>query len=263
MMGSFRIGVSQTLVVRALAEATKMEPSIMAHRLMGKWLPTETSYEALILHENKNDDASQPYPFYLAYAIEGGVENLGIPGDWLAEWKWDGIRSQVIFRSGELFIWTRGEDLATDKFPELNMLKSWLPEGTVLDGEIVCYRDNRPLPFNVLQTRIGRKNVSKQILKDAPIGLLVYDLLEINGDDVRNKPQQERRKLLEELFELNPDKNITTLSPLIDFKEWQELIELHKQSREHVAEGFMIKRKSATYQVGRKKVTGGNGRWIH
>ncbi|MDQ3016261.1 MAG: ATP-dependent DNA ligase [Bacteroidota bacterium] len=253
MMGSFRIGVSQTLVVRALAEATHLEPSVMAHRLMGKWLPTETSYEELILHENKNDDASQPYPFYLAYAIEGPVSNLGDPNDWLAEWKWDGIRSQVIFRSGELFIWTRGEDLATDKFPELNILKTWLPEGTVLDGEIVCYRDNKPLPFNVLQTRIGRKNLSKQILKDAPIGLLVYDLLEINGDDVRSLPQSERRRLLEELFQKNPDKNIADLSALIDFQNWDTLVSLHKQSREHVAEGFMIKRKSSTYQVGRKK----------
>ncbi len=253
MMGSFRIGVSQTLVVRALAEATHLEPGVMAHRLMGKWLPTETSYEALILHENKNDDASQPYPFYLAYAIEGDVSGLGHPNEWQAEWKWDGIRSQVIFRSGELFIWTRGEDLATDKFPELNILKSWLTEGTVLDGEIVCYQNNRPLPFNVLQTRIGRKNVSKQILKDAPIGFLVYDILEMNGDDIRGKSQEERRKLLEDIFERNPDKNITTLSPLIQFNMWQDLIDLHKQSRENVAEGFMIKRKSATYQVGRKK----------
>lgn len=253
MMGSFRIGVSQTLVVRALAEATHIEPGIMAHRLMGKWSPAETTYEELILHENKNDDASQPYPFYLAYAIEGSVADLGDPQDWMVEWKWDGIRSQVIYRRGELFVWTRGEDLATDIFPELNILMTWLPEGTVLDGEILCYQNNRPLPFNVLQRRIGRKNLSKQILKDAPVGFLIYDILEINGDDIRTTPQEERRRILEDLFEINPDKNVIDLSPLIQFNAWDEIIDLHTRSREYVAEGFMIKRKSATYQVGRKK----------
>jgi DNA ligase-1 len=130
LMGSFRIGVSQTLLVRALAEATNMEASVIAHRLMGKWNPSETNFNKLILDENTNDTASRPYPFYLAYPIEGHISELGEPHQWLVEWKWDGIRSQIIFRNDELFIWTRGEDLATEKFPELHALKNFLPAGT-------------------------------------------------------------------------------------------------------------------------------------
>src|SRR5688572_8101104 len=192
IMGSFRIGVSQTLVVRAIAEATEIESSNIAHRIMGKWSPLDTTYENLIHLENQNDNASRPYPFYLAYAIENDVSALGEPADWFAEWKWDGIRSQIIFRNDELFIWTRGEDLATEKFPELHILKQWLPNGTVLDGEIVTFSEGKVLPFHLLQTRIGRKNLSKKILQDAPVSFLVYDVLEENGIDIRNRTQLDR-----------------------------------------------------------------------
>ena len=253
LMGSFRIGVSQTLVVRAIAEATAIESTTIAHRLMGKWLPSTTTFENLIFNEDKNDIASRPDPFYLAYAIEGDVSGLGVVEDWFAEWKWDGIRSQIVCRNNELFIWTRGEDLATDKFPELHVLKTILPEGTVLDGEIVSYRDNKPLPFNILQTRIGRKNLTKKILEDAPIAFIAYDLLEINEKDIRNQSQLERRKKLEDLYSSVLSDPAFTLSPLLDIKSWDELKTLHAQSRENVAEGFMIKRKSSSYQVGRKK----------
>ena len=253
MMGSFRIGVSQTLVVRAVAEATNTESNIIAHRLMGKWLPTNTTYDKLIFKEDKNDTASRPYPFYLSHPIEGPLADLGNTQDWFAEWKWDGIRAQIIFRNNELFIWTRGEDLATDKFPELHILKTLLPEGTVLDGEIVCYQDNKPLPFNILQTRIGRKNLNKKILQDAPIAFIVYDLLEENGIDIRNIAQQERRNRLEQLYNKIIGTEALIISPLIEFKKWEELEELHKLSRQNAAEGFMIKKKSSTYQVGRKK----------
>ena len=253
LMGSFRIGVSQTLVVRAIAEASQIESTIIAHRLMGKWLPTNTTYEKLITTEDKNDNASRPYPYFLAYPVEGDVSALGNIEDWFAEWKWDGIRSQIIFRNNELFIWTRGEDLATDKFPELHILKTLIPEGTVLDGEIVSYLNKKPLPFNILQTRIGRKNLTKKILEDAPVAFIAYDLLELNGEDIRQQPQQERRKKLEDLFAAVELTAAFNISPLLDFKNWDELKVLHTQSRENVAEGFMIKRKSSTYQVVRKK----------
>lgn len=253
IMGSFRIGVSQTLVVRAIAEATAVEASHIAHRIMGKWGPLDTTYEDLVMQENQNDDASRPYPFYLAYAIEGDISNLGDVEDWIVEWKWDGIRSQIIFRNDELFIWTRGEDLATDKFPELHVLKSWMPPGTVLDGEIVSYLDGKPLPFHVLQTRIGRKNLSKKILEEAPVSFLAYDILEHNGHDVRGIHQFERRHLLEQLFVTTPTSQKFQISPVVHFNAWDELRMLHGKSREQMAEGFMIKRKSATYQVGRKK----------
>ena len=253
IMGSFRVGVSQTLVVRAIAEATNIESNNIAHRLMGKWLPTTTSFEKLIYNEDKNDNASRPYPFYLAYPIEGVISDLGDADDWYVEWKWDGIRSQIIYRNNELFIWTRGEDLATEKFPELHILKSLLPAGTVLDGEIVSYRNYKPLPFNILQTRIGRKNLTKKILQEAPVAFIVYDLLEENGIDIRNLSQQERRKKLEQLLVKFSVPNTFILSPLIEFKKWDDLGELHKQSRQNAAEGFMLKKKTSGYQVGRKK----------
>jgi DNA ligase-1 len=253
LMGSFRIGVSQTLVIRSLAEVTNSDPNIIAHRLMGKWNPIDTTYEQLILNEDKNDNASRPYPFYLAYAVEGDIAELGKHDDWYAEWKWDGIRSQIIFRNSELFIWTRGEELATDKFPELHLLKGLLPEGTVLDGEIVAFKEDKPLPFNVLQTRIGRKNLTKKILQEAPVAFIAYDLLEIEGKDIRPAPQSERRMQLEHLYAQVHAPMIFRLSALLPFNAWEELKSLHAQSRENNAEGFMLKHKDSRYQVGRKK----------
>ncbi|MCE7063542.1 ATP-dependent DNA ligase [Dyadobacter sp. CY343] len=253
LMGSFRIGVSQTLVVRALAEATETDSNVIAHRVMGQWEPQSTTFKKLILDKGENDNASRPYPYYLAYQIEGDVSDLGEPADWFAEWKWDGIRSQIIHRNNELFIWTRGEELSTEKFPELHFLAEILPNGTVLDGEIVTYQEGKPMPFNVLQTRIGRKNLSKKVLEEAPIAFLGYDMLEANGVDIRGLTQEQRRAELELLHSQVAGQSVFYLSPLIDFKEWKDLHDLHSTSREQNAEGFMIKRKAGTYQVGRKK----------
>ena len=252
-MGSYRIGVSQTLVVRAIAEATNIDAASIAHRIMGKWLPGETDFESLLMRENVNDDASRPYPFFLAYAIEDELEDLGEPDEWIVEWKWDGIRSQIIYRNNELFIWTRGEELATDKFPELHFLKSYLHDGTVLDGEIVSFQNGKPLPFNVLQTRIGRKNLTKKILEEAAVTFLAYDILEYNGEDIRTLQHIERRIKLEEVILSIPTNERIQLSPIVVFSTWQQLRDLHLRAREFVAEGFMIKRKTASYQVGRKK----------
>ncbi len=259
LMGSFRIGVSQSLVVRAVAEATGNDFNIIAHRLMGNWSPIDTRYDELILQQGENDHSSKPYPFYLAYPVSSSLEELGSPQEWFAEWKWDGIRAQIICRDGEIYIWSRGEDLATDKFPELHVIKQLFPAGTVLDGEIVCYMDNRVMPFNVLQTRIGRKNLTKNILKDAPVNFIVYDILEFGGADIRDWPQQERRAKLQELFDAFSSNSYTRLSPLIDFNTWDELREWHGRSREFVAEGFMLKTKQGIYQVGRK--VGGWLKW--
>ena len=253
LMGSFRIGVSQTLVIRAIAEAVGLEPAVITHRVMGRWDPFETTFHGLVQAENGKDQDSRPYPFYLAYSIEGPVSGLGEPQDWLAEWKWDGIRSQLIWRNGELYIWSRGEELVTDKFPELHAAKNRLPEGTVLDGEILCFENNKPLPFNVLQTRIGRKNITQKVLAEAPVVFMAYDLLELDGQDVRPQPQQERRRLMEQLFSTGGLDNPFILSPLLSFSDWEELEKLHLQSREQMAEGFMIKRKEAPYLTGRKK----------
>lgn len=253
IMGSFRIGVSQTLVVRAVGESTQQEPALITHRIMGNWDPFKTTFQELILGENANDQLSKPYPFYLAYAIEGSVDALGNPDDWFAEWKWDGIRAQIIFRNHELYVWSRGEELITDKFPEMKVFSALVPDGTVLDGEIVCFRDAKPMPFNVLQTRIGRKNVSKKILVEAPVAFIAYDLLEMNGEDIRQQTQQRRRAALEQLHQQVDKSEVFRLSKLIEFASWDELKVVHNDSRANVAEGFMIKRKAATYQTGRKK----------
>ena len=253
LMGSFRIGVSQTLVVRAIAEISKMEPAVVTHRVMGNWDPFQITFKELIHSENLQDLDSKPYPFYLAYSLEGVISGLGVPEDWFVEWKWDGIRSQIIVRNGELYIWSRGEELVTDKFPELHNAAKSLPDGTVLDGEIICFGEDKPMPFNILQTRIGRKNLSKKILTEAPVSFIAYDILEINGNDIRSTPQLKRRQILEDLYGGVGLEAPLRLSPLIQFNTWEDLENLHKESREYAAEGFMIKRKDAAYLTGRKK----------
>jgi DNA ligase-1 len=253
LMGSFRIGVSETLIIRAIALAFGHDPSIIAHRVMGNWDPYVTTFDELIHSENSGDMLSKPYPFYLAYSLETGLESLGSPDEWFAEWKWDGIRSQIILRNGELYIWSRGEELITEKFPELNSLKNILPDGIVIDGELLCYVNNKPLPFNILQTRISRKNLSKKILSEAPAAVLAYDLLEFNGQDMRSIPQEERRKILEQIIPPAGIENVLFPSSLIYFNTWEDLKKLHLHSRENAAEGFMLKRKNAQYLVGRKK----------
>ena len=181
--GGFRIGVSQKLVVRGLSQATGIEENVLAHRLMGNWNPLDHTFKELIFEDNPSDNLSKPYPFYLAYALEGDPHTLGDVSDWYAERKWDGIRGQLIVREGNVFVWSRGEELVTDKFPEFLKLQETTTDNFVLDGEIICFKDGQILPFNVLQTRIGRKNVSKKHLIESPVIMIAYDLLEYNGDE--------------------------------------------------------------------------------
>ena len=251
--GGFRVGVSQKLLVRALASFVNVDENIIAHRLMGKWSPAINSFHDLVFMSDHKDDLSRPYPFFLAYALDKDIEELGGPEEWFAERKWDGIRGQLIVREGNLFVWSRGEDLITDKFPEYEPLRSLLPDGTVIDGEILPWRDSMPLSFNLLQTRIGRKNVTKAILKKAPVVLIAYDLLEYGGVDIRQKPLSERRQLLEQLVNRTAENSALKLSELVPFSTWTDLEEERLQSRQFMSEGIMLKRKNSTYQVGRKK----------
>jgi DNA ligase-1 len=250
--GSFRIGVSQKTIVNALAKTVNISPSVIAHKISGNWDPVTTTFNGLLGEDASITDFSKPYPFYLAYAIDGAVETLGDTNLWQAEWKWDGIRGQMIKRNNELFVWSRGEELMTEKFPEYFILKDLLPDGIVLDGEIIPAVDGKPLPFAVLQTRIGRKNISKKQLLEAPICFFVYDILEYNYGDYREKPLLERRKKLEEII-LPVQNKAIQLSPIIKFNSWAELAELRKQSREKNSEGIMLKRKDSVYKVGRKR----------
>lgn len=250
--GNFRIGVSQKTMVNALAKTVSLSSSVIAHRISGNWDPVTTSFTEMLSQESVSIDHSKPYPFYLAYAFEEELETLGEPGDWQAEWKWDGIRGQLIKRNNELFVWSRGEELMTDKFPEYHVLKDLLPEGLVLDGEIIPSRDGKPLPFALLQTRIGRKNVTKKQLQEAPISFFAYDLLEYDGEDWRTKTMSERRHQLENIIHSFSHPSLL-LSPVIEFSSWDELTAIRSQAREMNSEGLMLKRKSSAYQVGRKR----------
>jgi DNA ligase-1 len=259
--GGFRIGVSQKLIVNALAKTVNLESSVITHRISGNWDPSTITFEEILSEEASATDWSKPYPFYLAYALEEDPTTLGDPDDWQVEWKWDGIRGQIIKRNGELFVWSRGEELMTDKFPEYHSLQNILPDGMVLDGEIIPFRGSSPigegrqgapLPFALLQTRIGRKNITKKQLEAAPIAFFAYDLLEYAGEDWRNKPLDERRRKLVELLTAFNHPTIV-LSPTIQFTDWNELTALRLTSREIGAEGFMLKKKDSAYQVGRKR----------
>ena len=250
--GGFRIGVSQQLMVNALAKSLSMDAPVIAHRISGNWDPSSISFEELLKGDPLAGDLSKPYPFYLAYALEDEPASLGNPDDWQAEWKWDGIRGQIIKRNHQLFVWSRGEELMTDRFPEFQLLLEHLPKGTVLDGEILPFRDNKPLPFALLQTRIGRKNVTKKQLQEAPVVFVAYDVLERQGVDFRDKSMAERRAALENIVHQVNHPNLR-LSPVLIFPDWEQLMETRMRSRDEGSEGLMLKRKDSIYQTGRKR----------
>ena len=265
--GGFRVGVSKLLVQRALAAVSGLDAKLVAHRMMGytdaKRSPDAARYAQLIAHEQAEGaaESGQPYPFFLAHAVEGGVADfeatLGPPAQWFVEWKYDGIRAQLVKRAGQVWLWSRGEELVTERFPEIVALAQPLPDGTVLDGEIVVWKDDRPAPFNLLQQRIGRKTLTKKVLADAPVGFIAYDLLEWRGADERARPQHERRALLEAALAGTS----IHLSPLEQRDDWPALAALRESARERGVEGFMLKHREARYGSGRTKADGTWFKW--
>ncbi|HNR56431.1 MAG TPA: ATP-dependent DNA ligase [Flavobacteriales bacterium] len=261
--GGFRIGVSQKIMVKGLSKATGVEEDVLSHRLMGDWDPHTTTFDRLILEASSTDNDSRPYPFYLAYPIEGlegtatgallkDVEALGPPQEWQAEHKWDGIRGQLIVRNGAHYVWSRGEELVTDKYPEFEPLRAVLSHGTVIDGEILAWKDGAPLPFAEMQKRIGRKTVGKKILTDVPVLLMAYDLLEFEGRDIRQRPMSERRELLERIV-ADASHPSLVISGILPFATWEELVAHREAARIGAVEGIMLKRKTSTYEVGRRR----------
>jgi DNA ligase 1 len=264
--GGFRVGVSKLLVQRALAELSGVDAKVVAQRMMGYTdktaLPSPQSYLRLVSTSALTEaDSGQPYPFFLAHAVEGTVANfdtmLGPVSHWLVEWKYDGIRAQVVKRNSRVWIWSRGEELVTDRFPEVAAAMQALPNGTVLDGEILVWKDDAPAPFALLQQRIGRKTLTKKILADVPVTFMAYDLLEQGGVDVRDQTQTQRRSALEALAA----EHALHLSPLQVRTSWAELSVLREEARARGVEGFMLKHTGARYGQGRTKRDGTWWKW--
>jgi DNA ligase 1 len=253
LTGNWRVGVSGKLVAKALAKATGLEENVILHRLSGQWDPQQQRFSALLYEEEASDLLARPYPFCLAYALQDAATDLEAPPDqWLAEYKWDGIRGQIIRRGDDLYVWTRGEELVTDKYPEYQSFLSILPNGCVLDGEILAWKDGQPLPFGALQTRIGRKTVGRKQREETPVIFMAYDLLEHEGADLRQQPFEKRRALLAELVAA-ADSPTLLLSAVHAVGDWSALAALRAQAAAERAEGVMLKHRQSPYHTGRKK----------
>lgn len=250
--GSFRVGVSSKTLINALAKHYGMDASAVAHSIMGDWKMEEVTFDQLIHGHYTDTQLSKPYPFCLAYALEKEPEELGRKDEWQAEYKWDGIRGQLIKRNGEVFIWSRGEELVTEQFPEIrDDLLQW-KDDFVVDGELLAFKDGRVLNFSELQKRLNRKSLSKKMLEEVPVMVFAYDLLEWNGADLRERPLKDRRSKLEQLFAVNPSPALQ-LSPVITASDWHVLKETRMQARDINSEGLMLKHRDSPYHTGRKK----------
>lgn len=250
--GSFRLGVSAKSLINALAKHYDIEANAIAHSIMGDWDMEAVSFDKLIKGEYANTQLSKPFPFCLAYALDKAPEELGELNDWQAEYKWDGIRGQFIKRKGELFIWSRGEELITEQFPELVDSMRSFPEDLVIDGEILVVSDNEVQNFSELQKRLNRKNVSKKMMEEYPVVVFAYDILEWRGEDLRPRPLTERRSLLEQLITEQAEERFR-LSATLAVADWQDLAAIRADSRDNNSEGLMLKHKHSPYHTGRKR----------
>jgi DNA ligase-1 len=275
--GGFRVGVARQLVVRALADVAGVDHKLIAQRMVGwtdaRQVPDAARYLRLIAPQTTDDaqaatdsERALPYPFFLAHPLQADPHTLGDPAQWLAEWKWDGIRAQVVKRNGRVWIWSRGEDLITERFPEVQALGDALPDGFVLDGEILAWQPGAqaPLPFARLQPRITRKSLTKKVLADSPATFLAYDLLEANGVDLRTTALAQRRAQLDALAATLGDtfaRGLLRISPPVDAASWSALAQLRGESRARGVEGLMLKERQSSYGVGRTKASGTWWKW--
>ncbi len=270
LTGGCRVGVSKTLVARALAEVAGLDPAVMAHRLMGRPIETAAEFAALLSPDETAADSRRPYPFFLASPLDGEVASLGDITDWQAEWKWDGMRAQLVRRGDDAAIWSRGEELMNEAFPEIATAALTLPPGTVLDGELLAVRQRQLLPFAALSRRASRRRVTKQVLAEIPCVFVAYDLLEAEGEDLRGEPLMHRRELLEQLVpdsftdaidavgsapqpEQEDAPRRLFLSPVVSGDSWASLAAARATSRQRGVEGLMLKRQSSPYAVGRTR----------
>lgn len=250
--GSFRVGVSSKGLINALARHYNTDANAVAHSIMGAWKMGEVTFDELIRGKYTDTQLSKPYPFCLAYALEKGPEDLGDASSWQVEYKWDGVRGQLIKRDGEVFIWSRGEELVTEQFPEIRETLLQWNGNFVIDGELLVYKDNQVLNFSELQKRLNRKTLSRKMLEEVPVVVFAYDLLEWEGEDWRERSLKERRAKLETLFFQNPSPSLQ-LSQIITYESWDELTAIRESARSINSEGLMLKHKESPYHTGRKK----------
>lgn len=254
LTGALRVGVSSRTAQSALAEVSGVDISRIAQRMLGPWEPTPEFWNYLTSNDlDSSRDLQQPYPFYLASPLEGDASMLGLPEDWQAEWKWDGIRLQFIKREGGVALWSRGEERLDGRFPEIEEAGIHLPN-CVLDGELVAWNTatNTPLPFISLQRRIQRRKPSEKLISELPARIITYDILELDGIDIRDKPLSERRKSLEEIIAFGQT-DVFQISESIRFGSWNELMSSRDSARVRGTEGLMLKRLNSMYKVGRKR----------
>jgi DNA ligase 1 len=274
LTGALRVGVSGQLVTRAVAAVTGQSAEQVARQLLGDWEPSAAFWAGLCTPADAAASPAQPYPFFLAHPLDTAPEVLGSPSDFVVEWKWDGIRAQLIRRDGTTWLWSRGVELITARFPEVAAAAAMLPDGTVLDGELLAWRDGRVAPFALLQTRIGRTRLSAAALQKAPVRFLAYDLLEWAGQDVRGEPLQRRRERLESVLDTDPATTVVQaradiaaggtaqtlgVSPTIDSADWETLHGLRATARDRSVEGLMLKSRTGAYGTGRQR--GGWWKW--
>lgn len=251
LTGSLRVGVSHLLTLQALSKTLSISKETLSQRLMGNWEPTAEFFEGLKRDEDKTSGSHlNPYPFYLASPIVEPLEDLGDINDWIVEWKWDGIRAQGISREGKVAIWSRGNELITHQFPEIAEVLQKFETGTVLDGEILAYQNEKPLPFSELQKRLGRKKVTPAMISSVPIIFMIYDLVEYHGKDIRSTPLIERRALFENWTDIDPKIKI---SPILSINSWEDLRKKRKEASSYNTEGLILKKKISHYGVGRRR----------
>ena len=253
--GSFRVGVQRKLVVRALAEHAGLEPAVLEHRVAGRWKPTAADFRALLDPDAADADPHAPYPFFLASQLDHPPDKLGDPAEWRAEHKWDGMRAQLLRRPDATLLWTRGEELVTDAFPEIAAAAAKLPPGSALDGELLAFEHGAPLPFARLQRRLNRTSSDLMLFPEHPVVFMAYDALEAGGDDLRERPIEDRRAALEELVAGlgAAERETIRVSPLVPFGAWPELARERDRSRERGVEGIMLKRAGSPYRAGRTR----------
>ncbi len=250
--GAFRVGVSQLLVVRAIARHFELDPKEVAHRLAGEWRPTQETWQRIVSAAALETHAAQPYPFFLAHPLEGDPARLGERSEWLAEWKWDGIRAQLLRRGGETALWSRGDEPIAGQFPEIVEDARKLPP-CVLDGEILAWKDGRVMPFAALQKRLGRKSPGRKVMEESPVVFLAFDVLEVEGEDWRPRPLSQRRARLADLLLSIPGGSRFEVASAVRAPDWETLAIARSQSRAMGTEGLMLKRLDSPYGVGRTR----------